>query len=194
MNRNLIELNENQGIVIDEEWNAALISRKQKDYSLKEILEKENNLESLNYDLDMANREYKNTKSNLNLSILFNIIILLCVIFMVPEGINESIKSTLIGCGAFVIFSKSLLSTCYGLTISNKKKLRKLNYKICELENEIPKLEKEINDIKEKVNYTILSDDSSKSNYQELVFDNMCTQNEMKKVSKVKVLKLTKNE
>ena len=193
MNRNLIELNENQGITIDEYGNSTIVSKEQNNCSLKEILEKENQLELLNDDLDAANREYKETRSNLKLSRLSNIGTLLGTIFIALMCLNVptvTIKSTLICCGGFALFTKSILSTGCGLTIFNKKRLKKLNHKIFELENKIPALEKELISIKEKVNYTTLSTDSSKKDYQELTLDNMYTQSKEKSTGKVRVLRL----
>ncbi len=193
MNRNLIELNENQGITIDEYGNSTIVSKEQNNCSLKEILEKENQLELLNDDLDAANREYKETRSNLKLSRSSNIGTLLGTIFIALMCLNVptvAIKSTLICCGGFALFTKSILSTVCGLTIFNKKRLKKLNHKIFELENKIPALEKELISIKEKMNYTTLSTDSSKKDYQELVLDNLYTQSKEKNTGKVRVLRL----
>ena len=196
MNINLIELNDNQGITIDEDGNASFISKKQNDACFEEILQKENELESLNDDLDVVNSEYADRKYKLKVGKWCNVVVLLGTSFMVGMCLNTHtpIQGTLIICGGFAGFTKLLSSSISGFAIINKKQLRELNHKIYELENEIPKLEKEISDIKEKVNYTTLSDDSSKNDYQELVFDNKCTQNEAKNVSKVKVLKLTKKK
>lgn len=196
MNRNLIEYNDNHGASIDEYGNITMITKDKADYKFEEILQRENKLELLNDDLDVANSEYADRKYKLKVGKWCNIVILLATSFMVGMCLNTHtpIQGTLIICGGFAGFTKLLSSSVSGFAIINKKQLRELNHKIYELENEIPKLEKEISDIKEKVNYITLSDDSSKNDYQELVFDNMCTQNEAKNVSKVKVLKLTKSK
>ena len=196
MNRNLVEYNDNHGASIDEYGNITMITKDKADYKFEEILQRENKLELLNDDLDVANSEYADRKYKLKVGKWCNVVVLLGTSFMVGMCLNTHtpIQGTLIICGGFAGFSKLLSLSVSGFAIVNKKQIRALNHKIYELENEIPKLEKEISDIKEKVNYTTLSDDSSKNDYQELVFDNMCTQNEAKNVSKVKVLKLTKSK
>ena len=192
MNRNLVEYNDNHGASIDEYGNITMITKDKTDYNFEEILQKENKLEILNDDLDVANREYADRKHNLKNGKICNVAVLLGTSLMVGLCLNTHtpIQGTLIICGGFAGFTKLLSSSISGFAIINKKQLRELNHKIYELENEIPKLEKEISDIKEKVNYTTLSDDSSKYNYQELSFANIYTQNEEKNVGKVRVLKL----
>lgn len=194
MNRNLIELNDNYGVSIDEDGNVTMIAKGKSDTSFKEILDKENELELLNDDLEMLNKEYDNKKFDLRVCRIINVATIFVGSFFgfITYTATTSIESTLLMCAASAAFCRIMPLGATGTTIGNKRKIKRLTNKIYELENEIPKLEKEISDIKEKVNYTTLSDDSSKNDYQELVFDNMCTQNEAKNVSKVKVLKLTK--
>lgn len=192
MNRTLVEYNDNHGASIDEYGNITMITKDKADYKFEEILQRENKLELLNDDLDVANREYADRKYKLKVGKWCNIGILLATSFLVGISLNTHtpIQEILILCGGFAGFTKLLSSSVSGFAISNKKQLRELNHKIYELENKIPKLEKEISDIKEKVNYTTLSDDSSRNDYQELVFDNIYTQNKEKSEGKVRVLKL----
>lgn len=194
MNRNLIELNDNYGVSIDEDGNVTMIAKGQNDTSFKEILQKENELESLNDDLELLNKELDIKKFDLKICRIVNVATIFVVSFFgfITYNTTASIDQAILMSVASGAFMKIMPLGASGTTIGNKRKIKRLTNKIYELENEIPKLEKEISDIKEKVNYTTLSDDSSKNDYQELVFDNMRTQNEAKNVSKVKVLKLTK--
>ncbi len=195
MNRDLIAFNENNGIVIDEVGNPTIISKEHDNCSLKEILERENTLETLNNDLASANNEHDIIKNRIRLGKRSNIGILLLTLFMVGMCLNTStpIQETFIICGGFTAFSKLLSVSVSGLGIINKKKIKELEREINELETEIVKQEKELSDVKEKAKYTTISNTSSKKDYQELTFDNMYAHNEEKYLGKVKVLKLTTN-
>lgn len=193
MNKSLIELEDNHGISIDECGSATVITKDKLDYNFEEILKKENKLELLNNNLCAAKREYNDTKNDLKWGRIFNILIL-TVTFLIGFTYSlvfaASIKMILI-CGGFAGFSKLIATMISGLPIKNKKRLKKLNQKIIELENKIPTLEKELNKIKDQVNYIALSDISSKNDYQELPFDNLKYTQDKKSKGKVKILKLT---
>ena len=151
MNRNLVEYNDNHGVSIDEHGNITMITKDKTNYKFEEILQKENDLELLNADLEVANREYANRKFDLKLGKLSNVVVLLGTSLMVGLCLNThtTIQGTLVICGGFAGFSKLLSLSVSGLTIVNKKQIRALNHKIYELENKIPELEKEIKEIKE---------------------------------------------
>ena len=193
MNIDLIEFNKNHGITIDEDGNPTIISKEYDNCSLKEILENENELETLNNNLIAANSEYNNIKSKLKNGIWFSILILLMTSYMLVECLHSStpIHETLMICGGFAFFTKLLSVSSSGFIFINKKKIKGLIQIIHELETEIPRLEKELSNVKEKAKYATIANVSSENYHQELTFDNIYTQGEERNI--VKVLKLTKN-
>jgi peptidoglycan hydrolase CwlO-like protein len=191
MNRDLIEFNKNQGITIDEFGNPTIISKEHNNCSFEEILQKENELETLNNDLVAVNEEYADRKYKLKVGKWCDGVVLLTTLSLASMSYSSvPISRTLIMCGGFAVFGKLLSLSVSGFSVINKKRIKELNCRIDELEDEIPRLEKELDNIKEKVKYTSFSNDSQKDDYQELVFDNMPTQAEEKSVNKVKVLKI----
>ncbi len=193
MNRDLIEFNKNQGITIDEFGNPTIISKEHNNCSFEEILQKENELETLNNDLVAVNEEYADRKYKLKVGKWCDGVVLLTTLLMASMSYSSvPISRTLIMCGGFAVFGKLLSSSVSGFSVINKKRIKELNYRIDELEDEIPKLEKELINIKEKVKYTTLSKDSQKDDNQEFTIDNLYTQGEERNVNNVKVLKLTR--
>ena len=197
MNIDLIKLNENCGITTDENGNTIVISKDQSETSFEEILLKENAIESLKNDLNISYFRYDMIKYYLKAGRWYNTIVLLGILFLGYVLLNKSmpIDISLIICGGTAVFCKLIsLPATSGLVVINKRKLKKLRPKIDELKSKIPELEKELSDIKEKVKYTALSNDSPKTYNQELLFADMLTPTEEKGADKVKILKLTKNK
>ena len=64
MNHNLVQVNDNYGVVIDEKGNVSLISKENCKYNFEHILIGENELEELNSKLNNLKRELSNNKSN----------------------------------------------------------------------------------------------------------------------------------
>lgn len=197
MNRNLIELNDNYGMSIDEDGNVTMIAKDKNEYEFKEILEKENELELLNDDLEILNKEYDNKKFDLRVCRIINVATIFVGSFFgfITYNTTTSIESTLLMCAASAALCRIMPLGATGTTIGNKKKIKRLTNKINEIENKIPNLEKELNDIKEKANYSVLDtekDSSLTNDYQTQLDMEAHANNDEKTISKVKVLRLTR--
>ena len=194
MNKNLVELDNNNGLSIDEDGNVTTITKNKEDYEFKEILEKENKLELLNDDMNLLSKKYEEANYDLKWSRIFNIITLIGallagVISFRAISLGKNIELCIIT-GCLIKFASF---ASYGTTIGNKKKIKRITNKIRKIEDKISILTRELNNIKEKVNYKTLSNTKSDltltSNYQNV--DNREYDN--KSIGKVKVLKLTKS-
>ena len=188
MNRNLIEINDNYGASIDEYGNITMISKDNKDYEFKEILDKENKLELLDNDLEVTHEEIDITKKKLIDCRIHNVAIISLTLFIGAICFNVEAPSLEILkiCVPFLAVSKLMPMGAIGTAIGNKMKLKRLNTKAHDIEEKKDSLDRELFNIKEKSNYSIKEDS------KELVFDVGEYSKNNNELAKVKVLKLTK--
>ncbi len=192
MNQSLIKLNNNHGLVTDENGNISLISKENDSYDFKEILLKDNDLEELNLKLEMTKEQLDDNKTKTIAAKIMNTLVVGIVIFLY---INlHSIASSVI----LYLYFKALLILTFGTRIERNNNKMKLTTDIEKMELEIQTLEKELTKIKEKSKYKI-----NDSTVKVSTIDEEKTYTEMslpldscisKENSKIRVLKLSKRK
>ena len=198
MNDYLIQLNSNQGISIDQLGNFSNICKEKEAVGFKEILKKENDLEELENELSEKQKKWDSAFNKLRFLKIYDLSLVIAAIML---GIISYVGASaaiweLLKCIGIITFVAWLIPVgrC-GTITGNKRRLRKLNHRIFQLENKVPKLRKELSDIKEKVNYSVLSTNALNNEQQELIIDFKKNANEEgNNLGKIKVLRLKKEE
>ena len=199
MNQKLVQINNNCGMVSDENGDINFIEKENDSYNFEEILLIENNLEELKSKLeDCKNKLFLNKQKTIygNLANIFLIIMeILLLIFLhsiIPLG-------TLIALVIFsyILFKETLLLT-YGTIGKKYKEKNKLIADIEKLELELPKLEKKLKEIKEKSKYkvSVSTVEETKTNVEKIYSEISLSMDRYtpKKRDMVKVLSLTKKK
>ena len=156
MKQKLVQINDNYGIVADENGNINFIEKGNDSYNFEEILLKENNLEELKLKLEDCKNKLSLNKQNIIEGNVLSIIIIVAKIALftflhstLPLGILIAV-----GTLSYIPFKGMLLLMC-GTRIGRYKEKNKLIADIEKLESELPELEKELTKIKEKSKYKV---------------------------------------
>lgn len=202
MNQNLVEINNNCGIVSDENGNVSLIEKKNDTYNFEEILLKENQIENLKLKLEIFKENLERNKKNIIYGEIINIVLLALEIGMAIFMSSALVlKDLILLMAATYIPFKLINILMHGTRIERHIKKKKLITKIEEIELELPTLENELANIKEKSKYKIECSTINESNEKTLAneFDyNLSLPMTMnnyyapKVTNKVRVLKLRK--
>lgn len=202
MNQNLVEINNNCGIVSDENGNVSLIEKKNDTYNFEEILLKENQIENLKLKLEIFKENLERNKKNIIYGEIINIVLLALEIGMAIFMSSALVlKDLILLMAATYIPFKLINILMHGTRIERHIKKKKLITKIEEIELELPTLENELANIKEKSKYKIECSTINESNEKTLAneFDyNLSLPMAMnnyyapKVTNKVRVLKLRK--
>lgn len=159
MNQYLIEINKNNGAVINDEGKFN-ISKNSNEYEFEEILRREDEIEELNNKKDSNKIKLGDIETLGSLSKTLDIFAfvfagLLSIILMKYDPSLALI--TLLGSNSFV---KALLVTAFGTKRSRKKEKERLETEISNIENEISSKEEELSNIKSKVDYKVTIDET----------------------------------
>lgn len=156
MNRNLIQLNKNCGIVSDEKGNMSLVSEENDFYNFKKILLRENKVENLKLELENAEKEQSDNKRNLKINIPVNILLIAMEIIIylnLPVTYPLTLSISIVAY-TYTIF-KALASLMYGTIIGNLIKKKRLTSNIEKMELDLSILEKGLKRMKERSNYKV---------------------------------------
>jgi ABC-type multidrug transport system fused ATPase/permease subunit len=203
MNKSFVELNDNQGIVSDDNGNVKIISKSGQGVTLTEILDKENRIEKIENDILQAkNNISKIKRDNVFATISFiNYIICQLMIFFLLNPVVAPAVVTVLMLSLLAVFE---IGT--ELTIgSSKKRYRNLlenENMLQNLKSMKEVLEKSLSIAKEESKYAVNYSTDNELNYSGYVvlpdpqIELSSHQNEedesLKKENHVKVLKLTK--
>ena len=192
MNQKLVEINNNYGIVSDENGNISFIEKENDSYNFEEILLKENNLDDLKSKLE----NYKNKLSDNKEKIIYDYITDACLIVLeiilfaflhstVPLNI---LIALIIGC---YIIPKMVSSLLFGTRLGKHIQKKKLTTDIEMMELEINTIEKELTEIKEKSKYKV-----NDSTFDETIYPKISLSMDSYNVKqdKVRVLSLSKKK
>ncbi len=202
MNQNLVEINNNCGIVSDENGNVSLIEKKNDTYNFEEILLKENQIENLKLKLEDYSKKLDQNKFDIiGGEIISTVLIATEIGLAIAFNSVLTLKELILLMTLSYLSVKGLFSFMYGTRIGRYIKKKKLTSEIEKIESEIPELEKELANIKEKSKYKVECSTINESNEKTLAneFDyNLSLPMAMnnyyapKVTNKVRVLKLRK--
>lgn len=195
MNKNLVELNENCGMAVDENGNITIITKENSEHEFKEILERENELETIGTDFSDVYDKYTTAKINLKSSRLSNIVIVTFTLLLAGllgftnSGYYLTVEELIavIGTGTFF---KLMSVQMFGTAIGNKKKIKNLKGQAASIHQKDVTLEKQLDDIKEKVNYSAVDKTTNKFTFTPHEYNSIET--DVKETGKVRVLSLNK--
>ena len=156
MKQNLIQINDNFGVVSDEKGNISLISKENDSHDFEKILLKENELENLQLQLKECKVKEADNKQKIKEGEITNA-------FLVVGGIALYValhsvlplEMLLLVMGIYYVPLKCVLSLIYGTRIGRYITKKKLTIDIAKLELDVPTLEKELAKIKEKSKFKV---------------------------------------
>ena len=195
MNKKLIKFDEFYGASIDNNGDINIINKYNNFYTFEDILKRENELEILDYRINIANDDYLRAKNNIKnkrFSIIISSVFSFIVCFLFLEN-------PLLALETFAMFEVMSLIIChyiYRSTKANKSIMTESNYKMAQLEVKKEELEKELSKIKEQVKYNVMDDtleDEIVDQEPDLPYDIVrYPLEEEKPLKRVRVLDLTK--
>lgn len=199
MNKNLVQISNNFGVVSDENGEIKVVTKSETNCEFQNILLKENELENLNQELISAKRKLTENKANTLFGELGNLVIIGGGIFLsielFPVVSTQLLIYQLIGTYAIL---KSIILAMYGTRIGRYKKNKKLKSSIETLEENSVQLEAELKKMKEKAKYSASCTEDKDLNPESYVLSayhnsTLYSENNVnEKKPKVKVLSLTK--
>ena len=132
MNRNLVEINENCGAVIDEYGNVRAVSKSNNEYELDEILKKEDEIEINAARLEDARREYEAVKAKIVSARFANSISFGGAVFVGLVTLGGPVSASLLMIGFIYGMGKSYSLMEYGTRKGRKEKKERLEKEIPE--------------------------------------------------------------
>lgn len=191
MNQNLIEINDNYGVVTDEHNNIKLIKKENNSYPFEEILLRENELEELKLKLKEYTKSLFFNRQCIVASKIASAIFLTAFVigfaFLYSQmPIGELVFCAILSCLCY----KGITAFAFGTKSERDNEKKELTSIINQIESQIPVLEKELEEIKEKTtykdNYPVTSE------YKEEIDDNSLTENShIQRKNKMRVLRLS---
>ncbi len=153
MNQNLIEINQDYGVVIDDNGNISSVIKSNGEFDFEEILEKENHLEVLNSKYRKVEADYDYALKDAKFAIAADtaVFILTAVGTIASMGISLPIM-LLTSCGIYGA-SKLMAVFAYGTRSSRKLKQEELEHEIERLVREIKNTELELSHDKDRVKF-----------------------------------------
>lgn len=191
MNEYLSQINDNYGIVSDENGEIKVVTKSENNCEFQDILLKENELENLNQELIAAKEKLIDNKERTingelcNLVIIVGLIMLAIAIFPV---VSTQLLIYLLT-GFYAVF-KAITTAICGTRIGRYKENKKLNSSIKSLEEDRLQLIYKLVNLKEKAKYKV------ESNTKNYCVESSFTKNTSEVLNvdlgKVKVMKLTR--
>ena len=165
MNKNLVQINDNYGIVSDEQGNINIVTKENAGYELKDILKKENELEKTSINLKKEKEALQHNKTHAIYREIITVFTIISEIFLYIElRPLVHIKGLLTLLGALYVFGKICNIGLCGTRIGGYFQKKRLKKSINDLEDKLPKLKYELAAIKEKAKYNNSIDNNSIEN------------------------------
>lgn len=201
MNKNLVQISNNCGVVSDENGNVKILNKENEDYCFQDILTTENELESLKSELNDTKQKLHLNKRNIKEGEIFNSLIIIIEIISYIVGVSIFPTLGLVGMMAmFYIVGKIYCLVGYGSRVGKYIQKKKLNKTLNDLEEKIPQVEKKLNTMIEKAKYTVSCTEDKDLNPEDYVLttyhnSTLYPENNVnEKKTKIKVLSLTKKK
>lgn len=191
MNQNLIEINDNYGVVTDEHNNIKLIKKENSSYPFEEILLRENELEELKTKLKVYTQILSSSRGAGVAGKIANALFLTVFVVSFAYLYSRMPIGELIFCEIlFYLPFKGMTVLTIGTKSERDNEKKELTSTINEIESQIPVLEKELEEIKEKTTYRDNSPVTSE--YKEEIDGNSLTENShIQRKNKMRVLRLS---
>ena len=188
MNKNLVQIDDNLGVVSDEKGNISLVRSENNEVQLEDILNKENELEYLSDKYKSKQLELEIIKENIGTANFLNIVSLAGGVYIYSLGVatNPVYVALLVGVGVYALFNIISIGAGHGTIISYYKKRKKLLIELEKLEEQIPVVSKELENIKDKAVYR--AEDTVEVRNMNNTYD----EGYIKDTSKVKVRRLVR--
>lgn len=200
MNQNLVQINDNYGVVSDEVGNIKVVNKENNDCELKDILIKENELEALSSKLNTAKKELSSNKIDTIFGEILNTLIIggeIVLYVVLNSTLPTAALITLMA--LFYIITKGTNLLAEGSRIGKYIKRKKINETIRELDEKIPQLEKILTDMKTKTKYNVAQStiNESKSSHISNAYRDLSVymqSNVNEELKEAKVLSLTRKK
>lgn len=200
MNKNLVQISNNFGVVSDENGNVKILNKENEDYCFQDILMTENELESLKSELNDTKQKLHLNKIDIILGEILSSLLIIGEIILYSVGVSSYPISALaiVMTLTYIPMKTILLFSCGGSRIRKYTQKKKLNKTLNDLEEKIPQIEKSLNTMIEKAKYSANWTEDKDLNPESYVLSayhnsTLYSENNVnEKKPKVKVLSLTK--
>lgn len=193
-----MQINNNCGVVSDEDGNISIIKKENDLYDFEKILLKENELESLELKLKNSKKALSNNKQKMICGEIASVFLIMSEVVLLASCLSAApIKILIIAMAFYYVIGKLSISTYFGTRIGRYFKKKKLTAAIEKMELDILTLKKELMEIKEKSKYKVEYQTATKSNEKNFTEEichevSMPIDNISKRNNKVRILSLSK--
>ena len=191
MYKELVELNDKEGLVSNENGNISLVKKESDEYSFDDILNLETELEKKQRNLSDVNYKLSENKLKCSMSKMISIleVVMEVLILLISIGYASPLRIVITMILSYLSLEGLTCCMLASTRKSRKKEQQELLQALNELESEIPLIEKKIKEMEEKVNYTTenISKKVLESDNQEKIYHYFSLAEEVLNKPKVKV-------
>ena len=156
MYKELVELNDKEGLVSNENGNISLVKKESDEYSFDDILNLETELEKKQRNLSDVNYKLSENKLKCSMSKMISIleVVMEVLILLISIGYASPLRIVITMILSYLSLEGLTCCMLASTRKSRKKEQQELLQALNELESEIPLIEKKLKEMEEKVNYT----------------------------------------
>ena len=191
MYKELVELNDKEGLVSNENGNISLVRKESDEYSFDDILNLETELEKKQRYLSDVNYKLSENKLKCSMSKMISIleVVMEVLILLISIGYASPLRIVITMILSYLSLEGLTCCMLASTRKSRKKEQQELLQALNELESEIPLIEKKLKEMEEKVNYTTenISKKVLESDNQEKIYHDFSLDEEVLNKPKVKV-------
>ena len=191
MYKELVELNDKEGLVSNENGNISLVRKESDEYSFDGILNLETELEKKQRNLSDVNYKLSENKLKCSMSKMISIleVVMEVLILLISIGYASPLRIVITMILSYLSLEGLTCCMLASTRKSRKKEQQELLQALNELESEIPLIEKKLKEMEEKVNYTTenISKKVLESDNQEKIYHYFSLAEEVLNKPKVKV-------
>ena len=191
MYKELVELNDKEGLVSNENGNISLVKKESDEYSFDDILNLETELEKKQRNLSDVNYKLSENKLKCSMSKMISIleVVMEVLILLISIGYASPLRIVITMILSYLSLEGLTCCMLASTRKSRKKEQQELLQALNELESEIPLIEKKLKEMEEKVNYTTenISKKVLESDNKEKIYHDFSLDEEVLNKPKVKV-------
>ncbi len=191
MYKELVELNDKEGLVSNENGNISLVRKESDEYSFDDILNLETELEKKQRYLSDVNYKLSENKLKCSMSKMISIleVVMEVLILLISIGYASPLRIVITMILSYLSLEGLTCCMLASTRKSRKKEQQELLQALNELESEIPLIEKKLKEMEEKVNYTTenISKKVLESDNKEKIYHDFSLDEEVLNKPKVKV-------
>ena len=191
MYKELVELNDKEGLVSNENGNISLVRKESDEYSFDDILNLETELEKKQINLSDVNYKLSENKLKCSMSKMISIleVVMEVLILLISIGYASPLRIVITMILSYLSLEGLTCCMLASTRKSRKKEQQELLQALNELESEIPLIEKKLKEMEEKVNYTTenISKKVLERDNQEKIYHDFSLDEEVLNKPKVKV-------